>query len=562
MGTGCFSKSKSYVVRSDIKEAKNTPWQKVLAMVLFLVFAVAFVATLTLLLQNDETPNNAKIPSLTEIQTTSNTFIEPNRTIDTTLAMETSTTTNPISDSMSSAQTLRTQNPMSVQNMTFETTPASMTSTTKIQTTHFFMHGPNVTIGNRGTQFIVVFMKNFVPSTSKIFITSENGVQMNISTSPHLDPILKSEIDQNIDILSNIALTVPSALELNSFKKEPKSIFIETSDDVFIISHDDGSSTVGSTTHIPLHKLSDKYVVISTEPDLSSFSFKSQIAVAATVDNTTISITFKMKRNLPLNIEGNTYYSGDVFNFSLNRYETYQIAHETDLTGTFIESSAPIAAFSGNDCNKLENIGGCDHLIEQLPPTDSVDSIYIVPPNANNRGTLIRITAIESSNTTFVIGNVSQSLFINKLNHFDVRISSSQTCFITSDQPNLVTSFGLASLSSTLGDPSMTIVPGFNQYLSFYKIVVPSGYDFDYVSIMIKHSFKNSFRINGTVITTADIVFEEDVEAGNLTYNVRTIKVPSGELTAYTVDEEKFGLIFAGVSYYEAYGFSGNSLLL
>lgn len=416
--------------------------------------------------------------------------------------------------------------------------------------------------GNRGTQFIVVFMKNLAPSTRKIFITSENGVQMNISTSPHLDPILKSEIDQNIDILSNIALIVPSALELKSFKKEPKSIFIETSDDVFIISHDDGSSTVGSTTHIPLYKLSDKYVVISTEPDLSSFSFKSQIAVAATVDNTTISITFKMKRNLPLNIEGNTYYSGDVFNFSLNRYETYQIAHETDLTGTFIESSAPIAAFSGNDCNKLENIGGCDHLIEQLPPTDSVDSIYIVPPNANNRGTLIRITAIESSNTTFVIGNVTQSLFINKLNHFDVRISSSQTCFITSDQPNLVTSFGLASLSSTLGDPSMTIVPGVNQYLSFYKIVVPSGYDFDYVSIMIKHSFKNSFRINGTVITTADSVFEEDVEAGNLTYNVRTIKVPSGELTAYTVEEEKFGLMFAGVSYYEAYGFSGNSLLL
>lgn len=406
-------------------------------------------------------------------------------------------------------------------------------------------------------------MKNFVSSTrKKVFITSKNGVQMNVSTSPHLDPTLKSQIDQTIDIPSNKELIVPSALELDSFKEEVKSIFIETSADVFIISHIDGSSTVGSTTHIPLHKLSNKYVVISTEPDLSSFSFKSQLAVAATVDNTTISITFKMKRNLPLNIEGNTYYSGDVFNFSLNRYETYQIAHETDLTGTFIESSAPIAAFSGNDCNKLENIGYCDHLIEQLPPTDSVDSIYLVPPNANNRKTLIRITSIESSNTTFVIGNVKQSLFINKLDHFDVRISSSQTCFITSDQPNLVTSFGLASLSSTLGDPSMTIVPGFNQYLSFYKIVVPSGYDFDYVSIMIKHSSKDSFRINGTVITPADIVFEEDVPVGNLTYNVRTIQVPAGELTAYTVDEEKFGLMFAGVSHDEAYGFSGNSLLL
>lgn len=407
-------------------------------------------------------------------------------------------------------------------------------------------------------------MKNFAPSTKTIFITSKNGVQMNISTSPRLDPMLKNQIDQSIGIpLQNYTeLRVPSALELDSFKKEVKSIFIETSADVFIISHDDGSNTVGSTTHIPLHELSNKYVVISTEPDLSSFSFKSQLAVAATVDNTTISITFKMKRNVPLNIEGNTYLTGGVFNFSLNRYETYQIAHETDLTGTFIESSAPIAAFSGNDCNKLENIGACDHLIEQLPPTDSVDSIYIVPPNANKRDTLIRITSIESSNTTYVIGDVTQSLFLNKLDHFDVRISSSQTCFIASDQPNLVTSFGLFSLRSTLGDPSMTIVPGFNQYLSYYKIVVPSGYDFDYVSIMIKHSFKDSFRINGTVIKATDIVFEEDVTTGNVTYNVRTIQVPAGELTAYTVDEEKFGLMFAGVSSYEAYGFSGNSLLL
>lgn len=416
--------------------------------------------------------------------------------------------------------------------------------------------------GSRGTQFIVVFMKNYFPSTRKIFITSENGVQINISTSPHLDPTLKTQIDQSVTIPSNKYFIIPREFELNSFKREVKSILIETSADVFIISHDDGTSSVGSTTNIPLHKLSNKYVVISTEPDLSSFSVKSQFAVAATVDNTTILITFKMKRNLPLNIDGNTYYSGDVFNFSLNQYETYQIAHETDLTGTFIESSAPIAAFSGNDCNKLEDILYYDHLIEQLPPTDSVDSIYLVPPNANDRGTLIRITSIESSNTTFVIGNVKQSLLISKLDHFDVRISSSQTCFITSDQPNLVTSFGLAPPSSTLGDPSMTIVPGFNQYLSFYKVVVPSGYDFDYVSIMIKHSFKNSFRINGTVITTADIVFEEDVKAGNLTYNVRTIKVPSGELTAYTVDEEKFGLMFAGISRYEAYGFSGNSLLL
>lgn len=109
-------------------------------------------------------------------------------------------------------------------------------------------------------------MKNIVSTTKRIFVTSENGVQMNISTSPNLDPMLKSQIDQSIDIPSKKELIVPSTIELDIFKKEVKSFFIETSADVVVISHDDGLYTIGSTTHIPLHKLSNKYVVISMEP--------------------------------------------------------------------------------------------------------------------------------------------------------------------------------------------------------------------------------------------------------------------------------------------------------
>lgn len=71
----------------------------------------------------------------------------------------------------------------------------------------------------------------------------------------------------------------------------------------------------------------------------------SQLAVSAIKDNTTISITFRMKRNLPLHIDGKTFYNGDVFKFSLNRFETKQIEHSTNLTGTFIESSSEISLF-------------------------------------------------------------------------------------------------------------------------------------------------------------------------------------------------------------------------
>lgn len=400
-------------------------------------------------------------------------------------------------------------------------------------------------------------MKNTVLNTTKhVYVTSEGDFQMNITTSSRLNPFLKIQIDKNILVNSSIHVILPTALELNHFQKEVKSVLIETSADVNIITLDEGHRTAGSTANIPIHKLSTKYVVISTAP-----TGKSQLAVAAIKDNTKILITFKMERNFALKIENKTFYRGDVFSFSLDCFETYQIAHSTDLTGSVIESSYPIAAFSGNDCNKIDGIGYCDHLITQLPPTHLVDNVYIVPPNYNDRDTIIRITAIENTDLYYVVGAVKRSLSLYKSNTFDIRISSNQVCFIESTTPVIVTGIGLASKISYLGDPSMTLIPGINQYLNYYEILIPSGYVNSFVSVMIKESSQDCIRINSTVINRCDIVFEENVLAGNITYNVRTIRVAEGVLTAWALDGEKFGMLFSGVQIAEAYSFSANFLL-
>lgn len=276
----------------------------------------------------------------------------------------------------------------------------------------------------------MLFTKSINQSTKNVYITSENGVQMNMSTSPYLDASLKTQIDRSVTVPSSHHIILPSELKLQSFRKEVKSVLIETSSDIFVTSHNDGLYSVGSTTHIPLHKLSAQYVVIPTEPENSS---PSQFAVTAIEDSTTISITFNMKRSLPLNVDGNIFHHGSVFNIYLDRFETYQIEHITDISRTFIESSVPIAAFSGNDCNTLENMDGCDHLVEQLPLIVIVDKTHIVPPNLDNIGTLIRITAIENANITYRIGSVTQTRPLLKFDSFDSNISSSEACFIESE---------------------------------------------------------------------------------------------------------------------------------
>lgn len=124
---------------------------------------------------------------------------------------------------------------------------------------------------------------------------------------------------------------------------------------------------------IPLHKLSTKYAVISTEPERG---YLSQSVVIALENNAAILINFKMKQNLPLNNEGNIFYRDDVFHFLLSCLKHIRLSTLPIYQGHSLNHHFKSQRFSGNDCNRLENIGTCGHLIEQLPPTDILTKMY------------------------------------------------------------------------------------------------------------------------------------------------------------------------------------------
>lgn len=111
-------------------------------------------------------------------------------------------------------------------------------------------------VGSRGKGFKVLFMKKLLYTTKKeVYVTSERDFHMNITTSTRLDPSLKIQIDKNVLVNSSHLIILPTANELNYLQKEVKSVLIETSDDVNVISFDEGERTAGSTAIIPIHKL-------------------------------------------------------------------------------------------------------------------------------------------------------------------------------------------------------------------------------------------------------------------------------------------------------------------
>lgn len=74
--------------------------------------------------------------------------------------------------------------------------------------------------------------------TKNVYIASKKGASMNISTSQDLDNSLKRQIDRTVSIASSQHMIFPPQLELNKFKRELKSVFIETFGDSFVVSLD------------------------------------------------------------------------------------------------------------------------------------------------------------------------------------------------------------------------------------------------------------------------------------------------------------------------------------
>lgn len=89
----------------------------------------------------------------------------------------------------------------------------------------------------------------------------------------------------------------------------------------------------------------------------------------------------------------------------------------------------------------------------------------------------------------------------------------------------------------------MAIVPEINQYLNYYKIPIPTGYVHNVVSFVIKESTKASIRTNNAILNADDIVFEDSLLAGNITYSGVSILVTQGEFKAFTLDGERFGIM-------------------
>ena len=133
--------------------------------------------------------------------------------------------------------------------------------------------------------------------------------------------------------------------------------------------------------------------------------YGSQFAVVGTQNSTKVTIT-------PSATTG-AYTAGVPYVVTLNTGDVYQLIddNDTDLSGTSITSSAPVAVMAGNSCADVPvGYSACNTLAEEMTPIDTWGTDFLTEPLATRSGDTFRFMASTDGTTVDVNGSTVATL--------------------------------------------------------------------------------------------------------------------------------------------------------
>ena len=288
-------------------------------------------------------------------------------------------------------------------------------------------------------------------------------------------------------------VTLPGKLRFGEFTgKETKGIRITANKPISI--HGYGWIRLGSRyigegfLGLPVDVLGKEYIVSTYSPIGSSI-----VQVVAQEDNTQVSFMLRVAERGRVQYGDRFLFNGDFINTTLNDLEVFQVQGDSDLSGTVVTSSKPIAVFSGDDCTMVpRNKYPCNHLVEQIPPVSVWGKEFITNPTPDNSGG-DEFHIIASKDNTDVYVDWQRNATLNKGDKYEMSIPWDKTSLITTSNPSLVVQYASGDRSS----PSMSIVPPTQWAWNDYTVYVPSV-DV-YVNVIIDTALRGNLLVKGPV---------------------------------------------------------------
>ena len=149
----------------------------------------------------------------------------------------------------------------------------------------------------------------------------------------------------------------------------------------------------------------------------------------------------------------------------------------SDISGTRIVSDKPLSFFTGHECGLIpSDETACDHLVEQVPPTETWGFKFFLVPLSTRSGDGYCILASRGGtecNVTCTDASFSETITLANPGDFRQLIYSTRYCSVECNRPVLIFQFSLGHSydEAARSDPFAVMIPPVGQYSNDYDLV-------------------------------------------------------------------------------------------
>jgi hypothetical protein len=397
-----------------------------------------------------------------------------------------------------------------------------------------------------GLEYILVFQENYLSAVWLFLFISSDVPTTGVVEVGNLG--FSQPFSVTPGTVAEVALPLGAELSTVDVIEVDAAVRVAADNPVHVNALSQRGGSTDAFAALPVESLGQEHRIMAWPGHATSEHHRSELAIAATQDGTNVTIT-------PAADVG-AHLAGVPYTITLDRLDAYQLmAAGGDLTGSLIESDAPIAVFGGNQCaNVPVGVSYCDHLAEQMPPIEMWGTQSLMIPLATRLGgDTVRTLAFYDNTTVLFWGSTGfQVVVLNAGEFTDLILEGNFN--VTASNRILVAQYSNGTkFDGQLGDPSMTLLPPANRFLKSLSFSTPP-YQFveNYVNLVAvsADALGGGVLLDGVPVPAGDF----STIPGSPYYGAQVAISPG----VHTMQANNpVGLYVYGFAPYHSYGYSG-----
>ncbi|MFH1118283.1 MAG: IgGFc-binding protein, partial [Bacteroidota bacterium] len=397
---------------------------------------------------------------------------------------------------------------------------------------------------SKGTEFWLTMMRNYDTYSPNLYLDITGS-----ESASGVVEIPGISFSQAYTVAANTITRVnlPSGAMLSGEGIANRGIHVTADKEVTVYGMNRIAYTTDAFLGLPLDILATQYLAM-TYTGSSGASFAPEFAIVSPYDNNIVQIT-------PSSSTFGGHGAGVTFNVTLNAGQVYQVLGYGDLTGSIVQSSLPVAFFSGNSCTNIPaGVAYCDHIVEQIPPTTTWGSTFVTYPLAGRlHGDTWRFLAAQDNTELYI-----NSVYVTTLNFGDFyETILENSAYVTATKPILTAQFANGNQwdpeIANNGDPFMTIIPPYQQFMSGYTFATPSsGFVYNDANLTVESEGIPFQYLDNILVNPA--LFNDISTSG---FSGSALPLTVGTHTSNNSNSNQFGIYIYGFNADDSYGYPG-----